>query len=228
MRLFVAALLPPRVVEDLEEFLEPRRSAAGAPHWSAPAQWHLTLSFMGSAPERRLDGLLERLAERSPRWTPLSLQVRGGGAFPHVGSAKVLYAGVHASPLAPPSAASASPDPARSLEVARPTVPDRTDSPGHGERANGSTPLASLSRSVRHACSAAGAEPDGARFRPHVTLGRFRPPVEATRWVRLLDTYVGPSFPLTDIVLIESHLGQGAGGHPRHDIVETFPLGTST
>lgn len=206
MRLFVAALLSPEAVEDLEAFLDPRRSAPEAPRWADPYQWHLTLSFMGSVPARRVDGLVERLSARSSRWSPLTLQVRGGGAFPHVGSAKVLYAGLTA--------------------VQDASVPTRGPVAEGG--ADGREALAALARSVRHACSAVGCDPHGSRFRPHVTLGRFRPPVEATRWVRLLDTYAGPPFRLTEIALVESHPGLGAGGHPRHDLVERFPLAESS
>lgn len=205
MRLFVAALLSPEAVEDLDAFIDPRRSAPGAPRWADPYQWHLTLSFMGSVPAGRVDGLVERLSTRSPRWSSLTLQVSGGGAFPHVGAAKVLYAGLTA------------------IQVA--SVPANGPVVQHGVAETGT--LAALARSVRRACSGAGCDPDGSRFRPHVTLGRFRPPVEATRWVRLLDTYAGPPFRLRDVALVESHLGQGAGGHPRHDIVERFSLAAS-
>jgi 2'-5' RNA ligase len=96
MRMFVAVVPPARALEDLEEFLEPRRAADPALRWSAPDQWHLTLAFMASVPDRHLDGLLERLEHAAARRTPFRLALAGGGAFPDPARAKVLYAAVEA------------------------------------------------------------------------------------------------------------------------------------
>ncbi len=93
MRLFAALTPPEDVLEDLDAFLTPRREAAGF-RWSVPEQWHLTLAFFAAVPERRLDNLRERLGRAASRRTPMRLAVAGGGAFPHVGKAKVLWAGI--------------------------------------------------------------------------------------------------------------------------------------
>ena len=71
----------------------------------------------------------------------------------------------------------------------------------------------------------AGIEVDGARFRPHLTVARTRFPHDVTDWVRLLDGYVGPRWRADRLTLVESHLGEGPRGRPRHVPVETFPLG---
>jgi 2'-5' RNA ligase len=60
MRMFVAAIPPEEVVEDLEEFLSVRREAAPL-RWTLPEQWHLTLAFLAEVPDRRYDDLLARL-----------------------------------------------------------------------------------------------------------------------------------------------------------------------
>lgn len=85
--------------------------------------------------------------------------------------------------------------------------------------------LTALAHTVRSGCAVAGAAPEGGPFRPHLTLGRFGRPVEATRWLRVLDTYRGPSFAVTEVALVESHLGGARGGRTRHDIVATVGLG---
>ena len=59
--------------------------------------------------------------------------------------------------------------------------------------------LATVARGIRSSASSVGATPDGTRFHPHVTLGRFARPTEATRWIRALDALGGP----------------GLGGRPR-------------
>jgi 2'-5' RNA ligase len=85
--------------------------------------------------------------------------------------------------------------------------------------------LRSLATGIRHACSAAGAAPEGGRFHPHITLARLRRPTEATRWIRVLEGYAGPSWSAGAVTLIASHLGEGRGNRPRYEEVASFPLG---
>jgi RNA 2',3'-cyclic 3'-phosphodiesterase len=97
MRMFTAVVPPEDVFDELEEFLAPRRDATDptAPlRWTRPESWHLTLAFMGAVPERALDDLLERLERAGHRRTPFTVALAGGGAFPDIGRAKVLYTGV--------------------------------------------------------------------------------------------------------------------------------------
>lgn len=85
--------------------------------------------------------------------------------------------------------------------------------------------LARLATGVRAAAGKAGAAPDGGRFRAHVTLARTRRPVEATRWLRVLDAYQGPLWRAEEIALIASHLGEGPRRRPRYEVLRTFPIG---
>jgi RNA 2',3'-cyclic 3'-phosphodiesterase len=96
--------------------------------------------------------------------------------------------------------------------------PDETDGPQ----------LSQLATGARAAAAKAGAEVGGGRFHPHVTLARIGVPVEATRWVRVLDAYQGPTWRATEVTLVASHLGEGPRRRPRHEMVGTFPLGEST
>src|SRR5919202_1280220 len=97
--MFTAAVPPPDVLGELGGFLGPPRPAAPV-RWTARDQWHLTLGFMERVPERSLEDLLERLARAGRRRTPFTVALAGGGAFPQVARAKVLYAGVEAAPEA--------------------------------------------------------------------------------------------------------------------------------
>lgn len=90
-RMFVAVVPPDAVTQHLDEFLEPRRDAAPF-RWSPLEQLHLTLAFLESVPDHRLDDLLERLGAAASRRTPFVTRVAGGGAFPDVARARVLYA----------------------------------------------------------------------------------------------------------------------------------------
>lgn len=187
MRVFAALIPPEHVIEDLDEFLSPRRDdpAASRLGWSRPESWHLTLAFMSGAPAEAVERFAERLAQVLLDTEASTVQVRGGGAFPVVERARVLYAGVA--------------DPFGALEQ--------------------------LSQRVRSAAAVTGCAPDGRAFLPHLTLARSRRPIEATRWVRVLQTYVGPSWQADEVAVVESHLGHG---RPRHVVLDRVPLGPGT
>ncbi|MGH3412926.1 MAG: RNA 2',3'-cyclic phosphodiesterase [Marmoricola sp.] len=185
MRMFVAMTPSTRAIDHLEGFLEPRRETASF-RWTVPEQWHLTLAFAAHVPERKLDELVERLGRAAAKRTPTTAAVAGGGAFPNVGRAKVIWAG---------------------LDIADPTEMQR------------------LATGCRAAMSKAGAEVDGQRFRAHLTLARTGQPVEATSWVRLLGSYRGPEWPVAEVALVASYLGEGPRNRARHQVVETFRLG---
>jgi RNA 2',3'-cyclic 3'-phosphodiesterase len=91
--MFVAAVPPPEALEDLEEFLSVRREAA-AFRWTVPEQWHLTLAFLADVPDRAYDDLVARLTRAARKRHPMRATVAGGGAFPNVARARVLWAGV--------------------------------------------------------------------------------------------------------------------------------------
>ena len=154
MRLFAALVPPPEALEHLDEFLEPRR-AAGELRWVQADQVHATLAFLESVPEPKLDDLVERLGRAASRRTAFETAITGGGAFPNVGRAKALWAGLD------------------------------LDEPGRTE-------LERLATGCRAAANRAGIEVDGARFRPHLTVGRTKFPHDVSSWVRLLDAYSGP------------------------------------
>lgn len=187
MRMFVALVPPAGALEDLAEFLAPRQEAEPGFRWTAWEQWHVTLAFMPDVPERSLDELVERLGRAASRRTPFPAAVAGGGAFPNVGRAKVLWAGL--------------------------------DLGGNDEE------MRRLATGARAAANKAGADTEGGRFHPHLTLARIGRPTEVSKWVRVLDAYRGPTWPADAVSLVESHLGEGPRRRPRYDVVETFPLG---
>jgi 2'-5' RNA ligase len=95
--MFVAIVPPERVVEDLDEFLAPRRDATRgtAPlRWTLPEHWHLTLAFAGDVPDRSYDDLVARLERAAAKRHRVRARITGGGAFPDVGRARVLFAGL--------------------------------------------------------------------------------------------------------------------------------------
>jgi len=91
--MFAAVVPPLEVVEHLDDFLEVRR-AAGPFRWAPADQLHLTVAFFADVPERRLDDLVERLGRAATRRTAFETAMTGGGAFPNVVQARVLWAGL--------------------------------------------------------------------------------------------------------------------------------------
>lgn len=93
MRLFAALVPPERALEHLDDFLEVRREA-GPFRWTQSDQVHVTLAFLAEVPDRSLDELVERLGRAAGRRTAFTTAIAGGGAFPDVARARVLWAGL--------------------------------------------------------------------------------------------------------------------------------------
>ncbi len=89
---------------------------------------------------------------------------------------------------------------------------------------NGGDSLARLAASSRAAAAKVGAPPDGKRFTAHLSLARLRPPIEATKWLRVLDSYRSPSWMVESVDLVASYLGEGPAGRPRYETLATIPL----
>jgi 2'-5' RNA ligase len=90
---------------------------------------------------------------------------------------------------------------------------------------DGAEELSRLSRRVRSAANRAGVAPDGKAFTPHLTVARPPRSENATRWIRVLETFRPPLWTVQEVHLVESVL-QGHGHRPRHRTVMTAPLGT--
>lgn len=85
--------------------------------------------------------------------------------------------------------------------------------------------LGRMARGARTAASTAGIVVDGQRFRPHLTVARLGRAQEASRWVRLLDGYAGPSWRAAGWRLVGSHLGEGPARRPRYETLATLAVG---
>jgi 2'-5' RNA ligase len=85
--------------------------------------------------------------------------------------------------------------------------------------------LTRLAGGVRAAGSKSGATVGGGRFHAHLTLARLAGAADVTSWLRVLDSYDGPSWHADEVALIASYLGQGRNGTSRHEVREIFPMG---
>ncbi|MDO5719483.1 MAG: RNA 2',3'-cyclic phosphodiesterase [Actinomycetaceae bacterium] len=84
--------------------------------------------------------------------------------------------------------------------------------------------LETLARTARNTANTCGATPDGRAFTAHLTVARLRRPIEATRWLRILNSFTSSSWQASHIRLIASYLGEGPSRRPRHEEVARFAL----
>lgn len=89
---------------------------------------------------------------------------------------------------------------------------------------DGLADLERLALRTRTACGRLGLSPAGGTYRPHLTLARSRRPFEATRWLRAMGAYTGPSWHADAITVFVSRGHRG--GRPSYEAEAICPLGT--
>jgi 2'-5' RNA ligase len=94
MRLFTALLPPEAVLDEVAAAIEPHRAGRPLLHWLARDTWHVTLAFLGEAPDALLPELSVRLARAARRYPPMSLAFSGAGAFPSAARGRVFWFGM--------------------------------------------------------------------------------------------------------------------------------------
>ena len=161
--------------------LAPLRDEPGAPSWTAPARWHLTLLFLGNVAVGTVARLVERAGPAVAATPPMTLRLSGGGRFGSVRRPQVAWAGL----------------------------------------AGDVEPLTALAQRLAGVARSLHLPVEDRPFRAHLTLGRWRPrrPADGTLTDRLAG-YVGPAWPVREVLLLESHLGP----KPTYDTVAEWPL----
>ncbi len=64
-------------------------------------------------------------------------------------------------------------------------------------------------------------------YRPHLTVARAREPVDLRAEVAALRDYQGPDWTTSEIALVRSRLGAGAGRAAAYDVLTTWTLGSA-
>lgn len=95
VRLFVAIELPEAARQHIAHLLDilRARSSHGL-RWVKPEGVHLTLKFLGNVSEERLDSIVTAMERATENVACFSLRIQDVGAFPNMGSPRVLWAGV--------------------------------------------------------------------------------------------------------------------------------------
>jgi RNA 2',3'-cyclic 3'-phosphodiesterase len=93
-RLFLAVVVPGSAGQVVAAAIRPWRDAFPNARWVPPENWHVTLKFLGWTPTSvapRVEAIVATVAGAHP---PVSVRIRGLGAFPSVRRARVLWAGI--------------------------------------------------------------------------------------------------------------------------------------
>jgi 2'-5' RNA ligase len=95
MRTFIAIEIPEDIRQGLETITQALRKHRLPVRWVSAQNTHLTLKFLGEVGEATLARVQEAMEETAALHAPVSLSVRGLGAFPSMSGAKVLWAGIN-------------------------------------------------------------------------------------------------------------------------------------
>ena len=95
LRAFVAIRLAPEVDAALARFQAELRPLGGDISWPAPANFHLTLRFLGNrvAPSV-IENVIFGLRPITTATAPMTVRARGAGAFPSLNRPRVIWVGL--------------------------------------------------------------------------------------------------------------------------------------
>ena len=90
------AIDPSEVVLDNIQALQNRlkKSIQGAIRWVRPEGIHLTLKFFGDISAYDVENISETIASKTTTVPPITLEIRGMGAFPDVNRPRVIWLGI--------------------------------------------------------------------------------------------------------------------------------------
>jgi RNA 2',3'-cyclic 3'-phosphodiesterase len=95
VRAFVAIRLSPEVDEAVARFQASLRNLGGAISWTDPANFHLTLRFLGNrVPPADVERIIEGLRPIAAATVPFKVQARGAGAFPSLDRLRIIWIGL--------------------------------------------------------------------------------------------------------------------------------------
>lgn len=80
-RLFIAVPLPDEVKNRLNDWCQKRQDELKFRKWVHPADYHITVQFLGDTPSSRVQAILEGLREAVSGIEPFQLEAAGIGAF---------------------------------------------------------------------------------------------------------------------------------------------------
>jgi 2'-5' RNA ligase len=93
LRTFIAVELDKQIIEELTRALNLLKETQGDVKWVTPPNAHITLKFLGSVDEQKIDKINKVIQESVSAYRPFSLTMQSLGAFPTLSSPKVIWIG---------------------------------------------------------------------------------------------------------------------------------------
>jgi 2'-5' RNA ligase len=132
IRAFIAVTLDSKVIDQIAAASHQLRPEITGVRWVTPANFHLTLKFLGSIDDAAIEPIGATLREQLRLFPRFTINAKGLGVFPGPKRPRVLWVGLT------------------------------------GDR------LVSLASRVESALRPLGFTPEGRKFTPHLTIGRWR------------------------------------------------------
>ena len=94
IRAFIAVTLDAKVIEKIADTSTRLRPEITGVRWVAPANFHLTLKFLGGIDEALVEPIEARLREQLRLFPRFSINAKGLGVFPNSKQPRVLWVGL--------------------------------------------------------------------------------------------------------------------------------------
>ena len=99
VRAFIAVEFSAATVNRISAAIEQLKPRLVGIRWVAPANYHLTLKFLGNVDESQIETIGQALAEALHPFQRFTINAKGLGVFPSVKRPRVLWVGLVGSPL---------------------------------------------------------------------------------------------------------------------------------
>lgn len=93
LRTFIAVELDKQIIEELTRILNLLKEAEADVKWVNPPNAHITLKFLGSVQEQKIEKISKIIEESVSVYKPFSLATQSLGAFPTLNSPRVIWIG---------------------------------------------------------------------------------------------------------------------------------------
>jgi 2'-5' RNA ligase len=101
IRAFIAVTLNSAVIDKIAGASAELRTELAGVRWVPPANFHLTLKFLGSIDETMIEPIAGRLRQQLGLFPPFSINAKGFGVFPSPRRPRVIWVGLVGDRLVP-------------------------------------------------------------------------------------------------------------------------------
>ncbi|MBI4690412.1 MAG: RNA 2',3'-cyclic phosphodiesterase [Nitrospirae bacterium] len=97
IRCFIAIELPEEIKKDIDAHVERLKATGADVKWVKVENLHLTLKFLGSAPEKMIPDISRKLLEIAKQHNSFYIRMSGAGVFPNMKFPRIVWLGINDS-----------------------------------------------------------------------------------------------------------------------------------